>query len=317
MEYDRRAHYPSSLPFFSNSHANPYQVNVPKTRKTFCKGQKCRKHTLHKVSQYKQGKASLFAQGKRRYDRKQSGYGGQTKPVFRKKAKTTKKIALRLECTQCKYKHQIALKRCKHFELGGDKKTKVCELWWTLMSVGCRFGVLIAMSNIHVWMLHQACNQLVYLFAWPDDGAGSCVVLDHVAEAFLGTGRMEVGCEAVEDVDPVLTTDACWMVRTVLNAVGTRLLRHNVEGHTCLGGRGQVDGVGWDAEPPCEANPRLSLRGIKVAPVHNHGVSLFEGLFTGTHARVTRYQLVLIDAHESLPKHDAYNTAVPNDAAVP
>uniref|UniRef100_A0A0L8IB19 60S ribosomal protein L36a n=1 Tax=Octopus bimaculoides TaxID=37653 RepID=A0A0L8IB19_OCTBM len=55
-------------------------VNVPKTRRTFCKGKKCRKHTLHKVSHYKAGKASLCAQGKRRYDRKESGYGGQTKP---------------------------------------------------------------------------------------------------------------------------------------------------------------------------------------------------------------------------------------------
>ncbi|KAG8940345.1 40s ribosomal protein L44e [Tulasnella sp. 424] len=78
----------------------------------------------HKVTQYKTGKASISAQGKRRYDRKQSGYGGQTKPVFHKKAKTTKKIVLRLECTACKYKLQLALKRCKHFELGGEKKTK-------------------------------------------------------------------------------------------------------------------------------------------------------------------------------------------------
>ena len=62
--------------------------------------------------------ASLFAQGKRRYDRKQRGYGGQTKPIFHKKAKTTKKIALRLECTKCKAKKQLSLKRCKHFELG-------------------------------------------------------------------------------------------------------------------------------------------------------------------------------------------------------
>ncbi|GJD08345.1 60S ribosomal protein L44 [Galdieria sulphuraria] len=79
-------------------------VIVPKTRRTFCPG-KCRKHTLHKVSQYKKGKDSLFAQGKRRYDRKQRGYGGQTKPIFRKKAKTTKK-------------------RCKHFELGDQKKVR-------------------------------------------------------------------------------------------------------------------------------------------------------------------------------------------------
>merc|ERR1711962_851444 len=99
-------------------------VNVPKTRKTFCKGKKCRKHTLHKVTQYKAGKASLYAQGKRRYDRKQSGYGGQTKPVFHKKAKTTKKVTLRLECTKSKKKKLLVIKRCKHFELGGDKKRK-------------------------------------------------------------------------------------------------------------------------------------------------------------------------------------------------
>jgi large subunit ribosomal protein L44e len=60
---------------------------------------------------------------------------------MRTEAKTTKKVVLRLECTVCKYKAQMALKRCKHFELvrrpafhikmpaeslaqGGDKKTK-------------------------------------------------------------------------------------------------------------------------------------------------------------------------------------------------
>ncbi|TRY80188.1 hypothetical protein DNTS_003420 [Danionella cerebrum] len=99
-------------------------VNVPKTRRTYCK--KCKKHQPHKVTQYKKGKDSLYAQGKRRYDRKQSGYGGQTKPIFRKKAKTTKKIVLRLECVEpnCRSKRMLAIKRCKHFELGGDKKRK-------------------------------------------------------------------------------------------------------------------------------------------------------------------------------------------------
>lgn len=66
--------------------------------------------------------------------------------MFHKKAKTTKKVVLRLECTQCKTKAQLALKRCKHFELGyvhstsrvhnirtdiicsGDKKTKGAAL---------------------------------------------------------------------------------------------------------------------------------------------------------------------------------------------
>merc|ERR1712004_324598 len=99
-------------------------ANMVKTRKTFCKGTKCRKHTMHKVTQYKTGKAPLYAQGKRRYDRKQSGYGGQTKPIFHKKAKTTRKIVLRMECQECKYRKQLAIKRRKHFELGGDKKKK-------------------------------------------------------------------------------------------------------------------------------------------------------------------------------------------------
>lgn len=100
------------------------QVNIPKAKKSFCK--KCKKHAPHKVTQYKTGKASLYAQGeslipenkirtdgcrnpasasrrptrtprltfldpaitgKRRYDRKQSGFGGQTKPVFHKKVR--------------------------------------------------------------------------------------------------------------------------------------------------------------------------------------------------------------------------------------
>lgn len=44
-----------------------------------CKGKACKKHTPHKVTQYKKGKDSLSAQGKRRYDREldfQASRGG-------------------------------------------------------------------------------------------------------------------------------------------------------------------------------------------------------------------------------------------------
>ena len=115
--------HPSIQVLASISNTN-IQVNIPKTRNTYCAGKNCRKHTPHKVTQYKAGKPSLVAQGKRRYDLKQAGFGGQTRPIFHKKAKVTKKIVLRLECTVCKYKLQLPIKRCKHFELGGDKKTK-------------------------------------------------------------------------------------------------------------------------------------------------------------------------------------------------
>ena len=145
-------------------------VNVPKERRTFCAH--CNKHKTHKVTQYKAGKASNFAQGRRRYDRKQQGFGGQTKPVFHKKvrrtrmrpararvrapcatratrgaerhrdrraglrtccaraeadapaprrpphvqAKTTKKITLRMECKECKYKCQRAYAHARAHE---------------------------------------------------------------------------------------------------------------------------------------------------------------------------------------------------------
>ncbi|XP_014392434.1 PREDICTED: 60S ribosomal protein L36a-like [Myotis brandtii] len=99
-------------------------ANVPKTRRTFCK--ECGKHQPHKVTQCKKGKDSLYAQGKRRYDRKQSGYGGRQSRFSRKEAKTTKKTVLRLECVEpmCRSEGMLAIKRCKHFELGGDKKRK-------------------------------------------------------------------------------------------------------------------------------------------------------------------------------------------------
>ncbi len=97
-------------------------VNIPKLIRTYCPSLK--RHTIHKVSQYKKGKERRFSQGRRRYDRKQKGYGGQTKPIFRKKAKTTRKIVLRLQCQESSKIKQVPLKRCKHFELGGDKKRK-------------------------------------------------------------------------------------------------------------------------------------------------------------------------------------------------
>lgn len=97
-------------------------VHIPKTKRTYC--WKAKKHTVHKVSQYKKGKDSLVAQGKRRYDMKQKGFGGQTKPIFRKKAKNTKKIVLKLECTQTKAKSYQVIKRCRTFILGKKEKTK-------------------------------------------------------------------------------------------------------------------------------------------------------------------------------------------------
>ncbi|XP_034358520.1 large ribosomal subunit protein eL42-like [Arvicanthis niloticus] len=97
-------------------------VNVPKTHRTFCK--KCGKHQPHKVTQYKKGKDSLSAQGKRAMTGNRGMVGRLS--LFRKKVKTAMKIVLSLECLEpsCRCEGMLARKRCKHFELGGDKKRK-------------------------------------------------------------------------------------------------------------------------------------------------------------------------------------------------
>ena len=94
-------------------------VNVPKERKTYCKNKKCRKHQVHKVTQYKAGKAELCA-GQRRSTARM-GFGGQTKPVFHKKAKTTKRSS---SGSSARRQGQEAAQdqACKHFELGEKKK---------------------------------------------------------------------------------------------------------------------------------------------------------------------------------------------------
>jgi large subunit ribosomal protein L44e len=105
-------------------------VHYPKSKNTYCK--EAGKHIAWKVTQYKKGKDSTTAQGKRRYDAKQKGFGGQTKPVFRKKAKLTKKTTIKLEAIikdkktgkERKIKRCYPIKRCRSFVLGKKEKTK-------------------------------------------------------------------------------------------------------------------------------------------------------------------------------------------------
>jgi large subunit ribosomal protein L44e len=80
--------------------------------------------------QYKAGKRRAAAQGQRRYVQKQAGYSGQTRPIFRKKSKVTKKIVLKLQCSNCKRTAQKVLKRCRHFEISDRKKPKSADPAW-------------------------------------------------------------------------------------------------------------------------------------------------------------------------------------------
>jgi len=87
-------------------------MNVPKEIITHCP--KCKTHTSHAVSLYKEGKSRALAKGERQHERKRKGYGGQKYPRLRRKAKTTKKQTLKLRCKQCGYtlhKRGIRLKK--------------------------------------------------------------------------------------------------------------------------------------------------------------------------------------------------------------
>ena len=74
-------------------------MKVPKTLTTYCP--ECKKHTEHNCSIYKKGRDRPLAEGNRRHERKNEGYGGQRDPRQRKTAKTTKKQTLMVKCKTC------------------------------------------------------------------------------------------------------------------------------------------------------------------------------------------------------------------------
>jgi hypothetical protein len=74
-------------------------------------------------------------------------------------AKTTKKVVLKMECTECKYKKQVALKRCKHFELGGDKKKKVRKYYYSFMLACKNMRAFVAAAGFCYIILVFDCLQ--------------------------------------------------------------------------------------------------------------------------------------------------------------
>jgi large subunit ribosomal protein L44e len=74
-------------------------VKAPKTVKSYCR--RCKTHKEHTLSLYKKGRERPQSAGRRRYNRKEAGYGSQPKPVQKRFAKVTKKQSLRLKCKEC------------------------------------------------------------------------------------------------------------------------------------------------------------------------------------------------------------------------
>jgi large subunit ribosomal protein L44e len=77
----------------------------------------CKKHTDQEVERTRKRKARELAQGQRRFRRVTAGYGGFPRPKPEGREKTTKRVALRFRCKDCKKAHQAPGMRAKKFEL--------------------------------------------------------------------------------------------------------------------------------------------------------------------------------------------------------
>ncbi|BCS94354.1 50S ribosomal protein L44e [Metallosphaera sp. J1] len=90
-------------------------MKFPKLVKAYCP--KCKTHTDHSISLYKGGKRRELAEGQRRYNRKNLGYGSTRKPVPKRFAKVTKKQTLMFKCQKCGYTYSKPGMRVKKLEL--------------------------------------------------------------------------------------------------------------------------------------------------------------------------------------------------------
>jgi len=93
-------------------------MRIPKRIRTYCP--RCGTHTIHTVVIYKGGKRRALAEGQRRYERKNKGYGSKRKPEQKRFAKVTKKVVLKLKCTKCGYishRRGIRLKKAELVEV--------------------------------------------------------------------------------------------------------------------------------------------------------------------------------------------------------
>ena len=78
---------------------------------------RCKSYTIHDLSTYKKGKDRSMAQGTRRIDRKNKGYGSFPRAIQKRFAKTTKKTVLKWKCKDCGYIVQSKGMRLKKVEI--------------------------------------------------------------------------------------------------------------------------------------------------------------------------------------------------------
>ncbi len=91
-------------------------MKIPRKISRYCP--KCKTHTPHEVERIKKKKAGELKQGQRRFRRVMRGYGGFPRPKPEGREKTTRRAALRYNCTKCHKKHQPPSQRARKVEIG-------------------------------------------------------------------------------------------------------------------------------------------------------------------------------------------------------
>ena len=91
-------------------------MQKPRKVKRYCPS--CKKHTVHAIEKIKKRKASELKQGQRRFRRVMSGYRGFPRPKPEGREKTSRRLALKYTCGECKKSHQPPSIRSKKFEIG-------------------------------------------------------------------------------------------------------------------------------------------------------------------------------------------------------
>ncbi|UCF49101.1 MAG: 50S ribosomal protein L44e [Thermoplasmatales archaeon] len=88
----------------------------PRKLKRYCPN--CKTHTIHEVEKVKKRKASELKQGQRRFRRVMQGYGGFPRPKPEGREKTSRRIAMKLTCSECKKSYQPPTQRARKFDIG-------------------------------------------------------------------------------------------------------------------------------------------------------------------------------------------------------
>jgi len=97
-----------------------FRMNIPKNIKTYCR--KCKKHTDHKLKQFKPAAARAMSWGTRQNIRQhKTGYGGKSEFPKQPK-KQNKKPTFVAECSMCHIKRYFVIpKRMKNVEFAEKK----------------------------------------------------------------------------------------------------------------------------------------------------------------------------------------------------